>query len=192
MPKSAVKKIISLQSKFFCSKGNGKRGLASVSWNHIQLPKEAGGLGVDDLLMKNAAMLFKWWWCFSVGDKPLWKRIVCSCNDLDMGKPVEVRQIGGNLGGLWNSICSIWKIDKAVESIVKNGLWVMVGNGRKTFFWEDKWIGDKCLMNRFPRLYSISSLRNKVISECGFYDGYSWNWNLLWRRWFFEWEQHLF
>ena len=84
--------------------------------------------------MKNAAMLFKWWWCFSVGDKPLWKRIVCSCNDLDMGKPVEVRQIGGNLGGLWNSICSIWKIDKVVESIVKSvdfGTGIL---GTRTFF----------------------------------------------------------
>ena len=33
MPKSVAKKIISLQSRFFWSKGNGKRGLVSVSWN---------------------------------------------------------------------------------------------------------------------------------------------------------------
>ena len=67
-------------------------------------------------------MLFKWWQCFSVEDKPLWKRIVSSCNDLDMDRPVG-DHIGGNLGGLWNSIYNVWKIDKEVETIIKNGLW---------------------------------------------------------------------
>ena len=43
-------------------------------------------------------------------------------------------------------------------------------------------------MDRFPRLFSISSQRDLVISECEFWDGYSWNWNILWRREFFEWE----
>ena len=64
-------------------------------------------------------------------------------------------------------------------------------DGQKTLFWEDRWISDKCLKERFPRLYSISFLSNKVISECEFWDGYSWNWNLLWRHQFFEWEQTL-
>lgn len=95
--------------------------MATVSWKQIQLPKEAGGLGVGDLLLKNTTMLFKWWWHFSIEGKPLWKRIVSSCNDLDMDKPLG-DQNDGKLGGLWSSICSIWKIDKDVEAIIKNGL----------------------------------------------------------------------
>ena len=54
------------------------------------------------------------------------KKIVCSCNDWDMNRPV-LDQISVNCGGVWGAICNIWKINKKVESIVKNGLWVMVG-----------------------------------------------------------------
>ena len=60
MPKSMAKKIISLQARFFWCKNNDKRGIVSVSLKQIQLPKEVGGLGIGDILIKNAAMLFKW------------------------------------------------------------------------------------------------------------------------------------
>ena len=50
--------------------------------------KGARGLGVKDLLMKNAAMLFKWWWRFSAEDDSLWKRIVGSCNDVKENRPI--------------------------------------------------------------------------------------------------------
>ena len=71
MSKAISKKIISLQSKFFWCKNNEKRGIATVSWNQIQMPKEARGLGVGDILIKSAAILFKWRWRFSIEEKPL-------------------------------------------------------------------------------------------------------------------------
>jgi len=36
--------------------------MALVRWEILQRPKAKGGLGIDDLMVKNAAMLFKWWW----------------------------------------------------------------------------------------------------------------------------------
>ena len=89
------------------------------------------------------------------------------------------------------SICSIWRVNKEVEIVVKNGLWIMVGDGKNTLFWEDLWVGDSCLKDRFPRLYSLSSQRETFIAECGVWDGFSWNWNLIWRCQFFEWENTL-
>ena len=49
-------------------------------------------------------------------------------------------------------------------------------------------IGENCLKERFPRLYFISSQKEAYVAKCGVWDGYSWNWNLLWRHQFFEWE----
>jgi len=34
---------------------------------------------------------------------------------------------------------------------------VVVGNGNKTSFWLDKWVGDIPLSERIPRLYSLSN-----------------------------------
>ena len=49
----------------------------------------------------------------------MWKKIVCSCYDLDMIRPIwEYRS--ANLGGVWG-------LYAAFESIVKNGLCVIVG-----------------------------------------------------------------
>lgn len=35
-----------------------RKGLPLIKWGVIQKPKELGGLGVDDIIIKNAALLF--------------------------------------------------------------------------------------------------------------------------------------
>ncbi|KAL4356682.1 hypothetical protein AHAS_Ahas09G0111100 [Arachis hypogaea] len=64
-------------------KGDGKEGIPLVKWELVQAPKKAGGLGIGDALLRNTALLFKWWWRFSKEECPLWKKIVCSCNNLN-------------------------------------------------------------------------------------------------------------
>ena len=53
-----------------------RKGIPLVDWCTIQKLKELGWLGVGDLVIKNAALLFKWWWHFSGSGMPLWKRVV--------------------------------------------------------------------------------------------------------------------
>ena len=65
--------IIKMQRKFFCSIDERQKRIPLVDWSTIQKSKELGGLGVGDLVIKNAALLFKWWWHFSKGDMSLWK-----------------------------------------------------------------------------------------------------------------------
>ena len=77
LPKTVAKEIISIQRRFFWS--NKERGKFSplVNWEVVQMPKNLGGLGVGDVLMKNAALLFKWWWRFSTENSMLWKQVIC-------------------------------------------------------------------------------------------------------------------
>ncbi|XP_057746330.1 uncharacterized protein LOC130965578 [Arachis stenosperma] len=83
MPKAVAEKLISLQRRFLWSKEDGRLGMAMIRWEVVQAPKKLGGLGVGDAMVRNAALLFKWWWRFSKEDCPLWKKVVCSCNNLN-------------------------------------------------------------------------------------------------------------
>ncbi|XP_015953537.1 uncharacterized protein LOC107477959 [Arachis duranensis] len=68
MPKAVAEKLISLQRKFLWSREDGRNGLALVRWEVVQAPKRLGGLGVGDAMIRNTALLFKWWWRFSKED----------------------------------------------------------------------------------------------------------------------------
>ena len=59
----------------------------------------------------------------------------------------------------------------------------------KTRLWEDLWLGEIMLKEKNPRLYLVSEHKHMVIEECGLWGGYTWHWNLLWRRELFEWEK---
>ncbi|XP_057733897.1 uncharacterized protein LOC130949089 [Arachis stenosperma] len=69
--------------RFLWSKEDGRTGMALVRWEVVQAPKKFGGLGVGDAMLRNTAFLFKWWWRFLKEDCPLWKKVVCTCNNLN-------------------------------------------------------------------------------------------------------------
>lgn len=70
--KKVVKRIINMQRNVFWKGDKKKKGLPLISWETIQKLKSLGGLGVDSLIIKNAGLLFKWWWRFSKEGNPLW------------------------------------------------------------------------------------------------------------------------
>ena len=113
--------------------------MALVKWSTIQLLKEIGGLGVGDILLKNAAFLYKWWWRFATEEDPLWKRVVSSCYNLNEGDsfPAQIQKSQNKGGGPWSMICNIGRVNNDVEKIILNGMQMMVGNGQQTCLWED-------------------------------------------------------
>ncbi|XP_016199813.1 uncharacterized protein LOC107640826 [Arachis ipaensis] len=65
MPKAVAEKLISLQRRFLWSKEDDSNGMALVRWEVVQAPKKLGGLGIGDAMIRNTALLFKWWWRFA-------------------------------------------------------------------------------------------------------------------------------
>nr|XP_029145738.1 uncharacterized protein LOC114924657 [Arachis hypogaea] len=106
MPKAVAEKLISLQRRFLWSKEDGRQGMVLVKWELVQAPKKFGGLGVGDAMIRNTALLFKWWWRFAKEECPLWKKVVCSCNNL---RPDELlsMQVLPTRGGPWKDIFHI-------------------------------------------------------------------------------------
>ena len=133
MPKQVVKKIISLQSNFFCSvKDNGKT-IPLIKWDIIQRPKWMGSLGVRGVVLKNAAMLFKWRWRFSNKNLALWKNVVCLCYNFYANRTL-INQAIRRKWGLWGAINDIYKMDKCLEMLVSNGISSRIGCGDSTYF----------------------------------------------------------
>ncbi|XP_020220498.1 uncharacterized protein LOC109803368 [Cajanus cajan] len=90
--------------------------------------------------------------------------------------------------------CSKWWVD--MQSVVDavhgcSGWWNqhvrhVLGNGKQTRFWHDRWIGETRFWDEFSRLYEISLNKNDSVE--GMYEGGSkWRWS--WRRPLFAWEE---
>ncbi|XP_016206133.1 uncharacterized protein LOC107646461 [Arachis ipaensis] len=165
MPKAVAEKLISLQRIFLWSKEDGRQGMALVKWELVQAPKKFGGLGVGDAMIRNASLLFKWWWRFVKEDCPLWKKVVYSCNNL---RPNELlsTQVLPIRGGPWKDICHIEFKEQHLRDRMITSLAIEIGDGRMTRFWEDVWLHCGSLKDRFPRFFSVSNQCSLAIGDC--------------------------
>lgn len=59
MPKKVQKRLIQIQRRIFWAGNGEKRGIPLIKWEIVQKAKSMGGLGVGDMALKNAAMLFR-------------------------------------------------------------------------------------------------------------------------------------
>ena len=92
-----------------------------------------GGLGVGDIVMKNAVLLFKRWWRFSTEKNSLWKQIICSRNNMEINRPVNELNSAFGLGP-WSDISRIGLKNPELKGIVSNGIQLSVGNGLQIYF----------------------------------------------------------
>jgi hypothetical protein len=134
----------------------------------------------------NISLLSKWKWKLLSCENELWKEIVVARYGKDvMGKrvlgEVDVTRWGSSW---WRDLCLIDK-DSAWFN---NAIGKRVGNGNLTSFWNEHWIGDQTLRQRFPRLFGISMHRDDMIGNMGSWVDGDWQWELQWRRRFFAWE----
>ena len=98
--KKVARRIVQLQRNFFWSIDDKKKGIPLISWESIQKPKIYGELGVGDIIIKNAELLFKWWWRFSDKSDALWKQIIWS-NHYSQKESVDVMLTVDRPGGIW-------------------------------------------------------------------------------------------
>jgi len=76
-----AQEINKLQRRFLWSGQKNGRYNALVKWEILQKSKEKGGLGVTDCTLKNAALLFKWWWRYACEEGSQWRRVVDSIQE---------------------------------------------------------------------------------------------------------------
>jgi hypothetical protein len=136
-----------------------------VKWDVICRPKKEGGLGVRDLRLVNISLLSKWKWKLLSCENELWKEIVVARYGKDvMGKrvlgEVDVTRWGSSW---WRDLCLI----DQDSAWFNNAIGKRVGNGNLISFWNEHWIGDQTLRQRFPRLFEISMHMDDMIGNMG-------------------------
>lgn len=157
MPVVVWKKIVRLQREFLWGGVGGGKKISWVKWKTVCQHKENGGLGVRDIKVVNVSLLAKWRWRLLVGSTSSWKEVLMAKYGDNIFRMVE----GDSY--LWPRFTSSWW-KEIVNLEVFGGIpWfnrevvISVGNGRKTSFWNDKWIGNSSFRAKYPRLFSISN-----------------------------------
>ena len=155
MPKRVAKEINRLQRRFLWSGSTENRFSALVKWDVVQRPKNQGGLGVGDPLLKNAALLFKWWWRFACEEGVMWRRVVHSIHEED--QVLLPTKTASSLPGPWKDIKCIALEETLTTKAFFENISVRVGSGSRVRFWLEVWAHVKPLKEVFPRLFRLSS-----------------------------------
>ncbi|KAJ9556535.1 hypothetical protein OSB04_011149 [Centaurea solstitialis] len=188
-PVSVLKTLEGIRNNFFWGGGDGssigekpKRVCHWVKWEKVVTSFERGGLSIGNLNDLNLCLLGKWWWRFMVERGSLWVRVI---------KSIYVREGGLSrdvvVGGMGRN--SVWvKIIKVGEELEKKGIAFrnsfrrIVGNGVGTSFWEDVWIEEGRLREKYNRLYRLEVNKNVTVAGSGVFEGDMWSWKWRWRR----------
>nr|XP_025639300.1 uncharacterized protein LOC112734266 [Arachis hypogaea] len=158
MAKAVAEKLISLQRRFLWCKEDGRNGMALVRWEVVQAPKKLGGLGMGDAVIRNIALLFKWWWRFAKEECPLWKKVVCSCHNLNSNELLST-QVLPTKGGPWKDICQVNITNQQLRDKMVTGLSMEV--------WQEKVLPEEITSFIFTRSIWKGLVWNAWISAFG-------------------------
>jgi hypothetical protein len=167
----------------------GGRKISRVKWSVVCKEKNKGGLGVCDIRLVNLSLLAKWRWCLLLPGRPLWKEVLAAKYGNHILCDVDwSRYRTPSLMSNW------WKNIIALDKVAPGKNWLLesighsLGNGNSTSFWNTKWIGDTPLAVAYPRLFSLSNHKDKVVRDFLDTNG---SWVFSWRRNLFLWEEEL-
>jgi hypothetical protein len=190
MPTQVWKKLVSIQRAFLWGGLRSGKKISWVKWEVVCQEKCKGGLGVKDVRIMNLSLLAKWRWRIIQNEQSLWREVL----EARYGFQISFKSDWSNIhfpaksSNWWKDLVGLQSVDSLINWI-SEALEKKVGNGSSTRFWEEKWIGDTVLKEKFPRLFSLSEQKELAVSELleAFLDRSK----LLWRRSLFQWEEEL-
>ncbi|MCH82386.1 LINE-1 reverse transcriptase like, partial [Trifolium medium] len=190
MPVKVWRRLVTIQRNFLWGGSSQRAKICWVKWDDICRPKNEAGLGIRDLRLVNISLLAKWRWKLLTYEPDVWKDVVIA----RYGRDVIGKRILGEVdvprfaSSWWRDLCHLDEETSWFSSAVGK----KVGSGDSTTFWNEVWIGDQSLRHRFPRLFGISMQQQSMIQDVGRMSEGRWQWELLWRRARFQWEQDLY
>jgi hypothetical protein len=103
-----------------------------VKWTKICLSMQGGGLGIQNLLTFNLALLGRWLWRYAMEREAYW-RLVVEVKHECMNGGWCTKAVEGPYGvGVWKYIWRGWKV---FSGFISFG----VGDGSHIRFWHDNW-----------------------------------------------------
>ena len=147
MPVKVAKELDKIQSRFLWGDGDSKRKLHMVGWDQITKSMDQGGLGIRRNRVMNDCLLLKWWWRYGFEVGSLWKRVLqekyCIAGDLWLPRFIN----SPRLSKVWKDILSIEVLNPPLFNFFFSNVSLAVGNGCRTSFWKDAWLGAASLQS---------------------------------------------
>ncbi|XP_058734060.1 uncharacterized protein LOC131605759 [Vicia villosa] len=184
IPVCVAKEFTRMQSNFLWGgvMDDNKRRIHWISWKDVCLPLDKGGLGIKNILTFNAALLKKWRWRILEGRNSVWYNILkARYGDISM-KSFGGGMFPSSLPSPSSSSFSIWWKDlmsvgkEEYNDPIASLCRFKIGNGFSTPFWEARWCGEFSLKDKFPVLYSASSLKMVSVAGMGGWINGCWKW----------------
>ena len=133
VPVGVRKRLDFYRSRIFWQGDELKRKYWLAKWDIICRPKDQGGLGIDNLEVKNRCLLSKWMYKLSVETEATWAQILRS-------KYLQSKTLSEATVRPTDS--PFWKGLMRVKVAFFNRTKFIVGNGNTTRFWENTWLGE--------------------------------------------------
>ena len=140
-------KLYSIRARFFWEGSGPSRKYHWLNWPAVCRPMECGGLGLVNTKTMNTALMLKWIWKLYQEDGSIWHLIV----------KAKYPEANNFLASPASGGSPFWRSLHKIKVLFKLGVRHVVGNGVRTLFWSDRWIGDGPLSRLFPRLFDICS-----------------------------------
>lgn len=87
----------------------------------------------------------------------------------------------GPTSKIWADICSLENSSSPLGYSIRDIFRVQVNLGNATIFWEHSWLGETCLKDEYPRLFSLST--QQEVKACLLWGNSNGGcWELLFRR----------
>lgn len=177
LPKGICDDIDKMLKRFLWHTNEGKSFKFSVSWKEVCMQKSEGGLGLKSLHIWNEALMAKHLWNVISNKDSLWVKWVngqwLKGDSIWVSKP--------NQDNSWS-----WRQILSLRDKVRNFVIHKIGNGKKCFFWFDKWHerGPMCnLINYASLVHSSMDMKIKVADLV---NNGAWNWPCSWNSRFGE------
>lgn len=166
IPKGVAKRLEKIQRDFLWEGNGNLRKIHLVKWVEVRDLRENGGLGIYSIRDRNHALLTKWLWRFASEEKALWRKVSTARYGVD--DPGEWR-LGNRAARDGSSVVKpLMKIGNEggkIREMFLRGIRLHVGNRLRVLFWKDIWVGERPLMEVFPRLFRVAINKEAMVSE---------------------------
>lgn len=157
-----------------------KRKLHLINWETLCLPKNAGGLNIGIMKLKNGAMLAKWLWRLYTERGRMWNELMVALYGKEIQFDVLQIKINTHSSPVIQSIRNLLKWDKMEQLVQPSAFIWSVRNGSKVLFWHDHWHHSGLLRVKLCKAFEVSRFKDgsveKLISHLNLYGKRSKDW----------------